>query len=106
LATVFAWFLQLFNQPPNLVKIEPVLMPVLMPRGCENKKNQDKHSDKIVQPTESTISRGETAMTSKIFNFSVNASRIDAQHIRIALAVGTLILFVLGAGAPASSGNG
>jgi hypothetical protein len=45
-------------------------------------------------------------MTSKLFNLSINASHIDAQHIRIALAVGTLILFVLGAGAPAMAGNG
>lgn len=45
-------------------------------------------------------------MTSKFFNLSVNASRIDAQHVRVALAVGTLILFVLGAGAPLAGGNG
>lgn len=45
-------------------------------------------------------------MTSKLFNLSVKASRIDAQHVRLALAIGTLMLFVLGAGAPLGSGNG
>jgi hypothetical protein len=45
-------------------------------------------------------------MTSKFFNLSVKAGRIDAQQVRLALAVGTLMLFVLGAGAPFASGNG
>jgi hypothetical protein len=45
-------------------------------------------------------------MSSKLFNFSVMAGRIDAQHVRLALIVGTLMLFVLGAGAPIGGGNG
>ena len=39
-------------------------------------------------------------MKNQLFNLSVKTSRINAQHVRAALAIGTLILFVLGAGAP------
>jgi len=39
-------------------------------------------------------------MKSQLFNLSVKASRLNQQHVRAALAIGTLILFVLGAGAP------
>jgi hypothetical protein len=42
------------------------------------------------------------AVTSKFFNLSVLAGLINPQHVRIALAFGTLVLFVLGAGAPAT----
>lgn len=45
-------------------------------------------------------------MNSKFFNISVNIGRIEQQHVRTALILGTLILFVLGAGAPAVGGNG
>jgi hypothetical protein len=45
-------------------------------------------------------------MTSKFFNLGVKAGRIDAQQLRLVLVVGSLVLFVLGAGAPFASGNG
>lgn len=45
-------------------------------------------------------------MTSKLFNLSTKASRIDQQHVRLILTIGALVLFVLGAGAPGISGNG
>ena len=44
-------------------------------------------------------------MKSQMLNISVKASRINASHVRAALAIGTLILFVLGAGAPCGSGH-
>jgi hypothetical protein len=39
-------------------------------------------------------------MSSKFFNLSVKAGRVDQQYVRLALALGALVLFVLGAGAP------
>lgn len=39
-------------------------------------------------------------MKSQLFNLSVKAGHLNQQHVRAALAFGTLILFVLGAGAP------
>ena len=45
-------------------------------------------------------------MSSKFFNMSLTVGRIEQQHVRAALILGTLILFVLGAGAPAVGGNG
>jgi hypothetical protein len=45
-------------------------------------------------------------MTSKLFNASVKASRIDQQHVRLILTIGALVLFVLGAGAPGGPGGG
>ena len=44
-------------------------------------------------------------MKNQLFNISLKANQINQQHVRIALAIGTLILFVLGAGAPFGSGN-
>ncbi len=44
-------------------------------------------------------------MKNKLFNLSVKTSQINAQHVRAALAIGTLILFVLGAGAPYTNGH-
>jgi hypothetical protein len=44
-------------------------------------------------------------MSSKFFNLSVKVSRINAQQVRIALAIGSLVLFVLGAGAPFGGSN-
>ncbi|MCL4859487.1 MAG: hypothetical protein KJZ93_08770 [Caldilineaceae bacterium] len=45
-------------------------------------------------------------MSSKFFNMSLAVGRIEQQHVRAALILGALILFVLGAGAPAVGGNG
>jgi hypothetical protein len=62
-----------------------------------------------VQEKSSTFTQSQQEkriMTSKFFNLSVKAGRIDAQQVRLALAIGTLMLFVLGAGAPFASGNG
>jgi len=39
-------------------------------------------------------------MKSQLFNLSVKASRLNQQQVRAALVIGSLILFVLGAGAP------
>lgn len=39
-------------------------------------------------------------MKSQLFNISVKASQINQQQVRAALAIGTLVLFVLSAGAP------
>jgi hypothetical protein len=44
-------------------------------------------------------------MKSQLFNLSVKASRLNQQQVRAALAIGTLILFVLGAGAPLTGGH-
>jgi len=44
-------------------------------------------------------------MKSQLFNISLKASQLNQQHVRAALAIGALILFVLGAGAPCGSGN-
>jgi len=44
-------------------------------------------------------------MNSKFFNVSIKASKLNQQHVRLALAVGSLVLFVLGAGAPFGGGN-
>ena len=44
-------------------------------------------------------------MKSQLFNVSLKANRINQQHVRAALALGTLILFVLGAGAPIGFGH-
>ena len=44
-------------------------------------------------------------MKNQLFNISLKAGQINQQHVRIALAIGTLILFVLGAGAPFGSGH-
>jgi hypothetical protein len=39
-------------------------------------------------------------MKSQLFNISLKAGQLNQQHVRAALAIGALILFVLGAGAP------
>ena len=44
-------------------------------------------------------------MKSQLFNLSTKVSRLNQEQVRVALAVGTLILFVLGAGAPVGSGH-
>ena len=44
-------------------------------------------------------------MKSQLFNFSTKVSRLNQEQVRVALAVGALILFVLGAGAPVGSGH-
>jgi hypothetical protein len=44
-------------------------------------------------------------MKPTLFNLSTKAGQLNAQHVRLALAVGTLILFVLGAGAPGAGGD-
>jgi hypothetical protein len=50
-------------------------------------------------------SQGESTMKPTLFNLSTKAGQLNAQHVRLALAVGTLILFVLGAGAPGAGGD-
>ena len=42
----------------------------------------------------------EEMMKAKLFSASVKAGRIDRNHVRIALAIGTLFLLAIGAGAP------
>jgi hypothetical protein len=44
-------------------------------------------------------------MARNLFNATVKAGKIDQRHVQIALALVTLGLFVLGAGAPASFGG-
>lgn len=44
-------------------------------------------------------------MKSQLFNLSTKVSRLNQEQVRVALAVGALILFVLGAGAPVGSGH-
>ncbi len=44
-------------------------------------------------------------MKSQLFNISMKAGQLNQQHVRAALAVGALILFVLGAGAPVMGGH-
>jgi hypothetical protein len=44
-------------------------------------------------------------MKSKLFNISLKTSYINQQHVRAALGLGALVLFVLGAGAPAVMGH-
>lgn len=39
-------------------------------------------------------------MKSNLFNVGVKVGRVNQKHVRIAIAVGTLILLVLGSGAP------
>jgi hypothetical protein len=51
------------------------------------------------------IQKETDTVTSKFFNLSVKAGRINSQQVRIALAIGTLVLFVLGAGAPQMGGG-
>lgn len=44
-------------------------------------------------------------MKSQLFNLSTKVSQLNQEQVRVALAVGALILFVLGAGAPVGSGH-
>ena len=44
-------------------------------------------------------------MKRTLFAISRNAGQVNQQHVRLALAIGTLILFVLGAGAPIATGG-
>lgn len=44
-------------------------------------------------------------MKQALFNLSTKVSQLNAQHVRVALAIGSLVLFVLGAGAPSGSGD-
>ncbi|HMN29372.1 MAG TPA: hypothetical protein PKE45_14580 [Caldilineaceae bacterium] len=44
-------------------------------------------------------------MKRNFWQLSRTVGQLDAQHVRLALAVGTLVLFVLGAGAPAGRGD-
>ncbi len=44
-------------------------------------------------------------MKSQLFNISIKTAHINQQHVRAALGLGALILFVLGAGAPAVMGS-
>jgi hypothetical protein len=40
-----------------------------------------------------------------LLQMSTQFGQLNAQHLRMALAVGSLVLFVLGAGAPAGRGD-
>jgi hypothetical protein len=44
-------------------------------------------------------------MKQTLFNLSTKAGQMNAQQLRLILAVGSLVLFVLGAGAPAGRGD-
>ena len=44
-------------------------------------------------------------MKSQLFNLSLKAGQLNQQHVRAALALGALILLVLGAGAPCTGGH-
>ena len=44
-------------------------------------------------------------MKRALFNISNKVGQLNVQQVRMALAVGGLILFVLGAGAPTGSGD-
>jgi hypothetical protein len=54
---------------------------------------------------QNSISQGETIMKQTLFNLSTKAGQMNAQQLRLILAVGSLVLFVLGAGAPAGRGD-
>jgi hypothetical protein len=44
-------------------------------------------------------------MKRTLFNISRNVSQVNAQQVRVVIAIGTLILFALGAGAPIGNGD-
>jgi hypothetical protein len=44
-------------------------------------------------------------MKRNLWQLSTTIGQMDTQHVRLALAVGALVLFVLGAGAPAGRGD-
>jgi len=44
-------------------------------------------------------------MKNKLFNLSVKTTYINQQHVRAALGLGALVLFVLGSGAPLVMGH-
>jgi hypothetical protein len=44
-------------------------------------------------------------MKHNFWQLSAKAGKMDVQHVRLAMAVGALVLFVLGAGAPAGRGD-
>jgi hypothetical protein len=44
-------------------------------------------------------------MKNLVCNLSLNAAKIDSRHVRVVLVVLTVILFVIGAGAPMSGGG-
>ena len=43
-------------------------------------------------------------MRSTVNNLKLRVSHLDQRHVRLGLVILTLVLFVLGAGAPSSSG--
>jgi hypothetical protein len=45
-------------------------------------------------------------MKRNVQNLGLTLGRIDQRHVRVGLGVLTLILFVLGAGAPGTGGDG
>jgi hypothetical protein len=44
-------------------------------------------------------------MKAKLWQLSTKVGQLQVQHVRLTLAVGALVLFVLGAGAPAGRGD-
>jgi hypothetical protein len=44
-------------------------------------------------------------MKQSLFSLSAKVGQLNAQQVRLILAVGSLVLFVLGAGAPAGRGD-
>jgi hypothetical protein len=54
----------------------------------------------------SVITSGGDRMKRNMQNLSLALGQIDQRHVRLGLGVLTLILFVLGAGAPGTSGDG
>jgi hypothetical protein len=51
------------------------------------------------------LGKGVFTMKSYIREISLNLGKIDTRYIRLILALVTLILFVLGAGAPSATGG-
>ncbi len=45
-------------------------------------------------------------MENIVRNLSLNAAKMDSRYLRLVLVVLTLILFVIGAGAPQAGGGG
>ena len=79
-------------------------MPPLMPARCENKENSSVRERKFTKSLKHNLHEEKKTMKSQLFNISLKAGRINQQHVRVALAIGALVLFVLGAGAPCGSG--
>ncbi len=72
----------------------PTLMAVLMPAPCENKANVTKHQTF----KQKQVKEGAISMTRKL-------TKLDPRITRALVVIGTLMLMVLGAGAPMGGGG-